>query len=255
MKIAISTWSAHRSFEKKEMILSKFPEFCVKEFGIYFIEVVDSHLASKERKYLKEIKEILKETDTKIACLAIGNDFTIIEEKVRKKQIENVKKWFKIANYLNIPTLRVNAGWKDDKDKNAIKRVVSSFKELIPYAKKYSVRMALENHGGITSNLDNIVTIVRRVSSTYFGTCPDFGNFPDKIRYSALKKVSPYALHVHAKSHEFSEEGEEKKIDYKKVIKILKNNNYQGYLSIEFEGEGDEIEGIKYTKNLIEKYL
>lgn len=255
MKIALSTWSMHRSFENKEMTLLKFPEFSVKEFGIYFIEVVDSHLEREDRKYLKEIKEILKETDVKIVCLAISNDFTHIEEKERKKEIEKVKKYLKIANYLNIPTLRVNAGWKETSDKGVIKRVVMCFKEVLPFSKKYNVKMALENHGGITSDPENILTILKMIPSPYLGTCPDFGNFPEKIRYSALKKIIPYAFHIHAKSYEFDKNGEEKNIDYKKILKILKENNYQNYLSIEFEGKSEEIDGIRLTKSLIEKYI
>jgi sugar phosphate isomerase/epimerase len=166
-----------------------------------------------------------------------------------------VKKSFRIANYLNIPTVRVNAGWKDTKDRDVLKRVISSFKEVLPYAKKYNVKMALENHGGLTSSPDNILEIIKKVPSPYFGTCPDFGNFSKDIRYQALQKILPYALHIHAKSYEFNTDGEEKNIDYKKILKILKNNNYQNYLSIEFEGEGDEKEGIKLTKSLIEKYI
>lgn len=255
MKIANSTWSLHRMFSKKKMTVLEFPEFCKREFGIYALEIVDGHLKSQKKDYLNQVKRAISAANSVLTCIPIGNDFTLRDEEERKKQIENVREWIEVADYLNCPVIRVNGGGKDDKDKDALERVISSIKSLIPQAERAGIRVTMENHGGMSSNPEVLVKVVKEVNSKYYGTLPDFGNFPDDIRYQALEKIAPYAFHVHAKSYEFDERGEETKLDYKRILDIFKKIGYQGYLSIEFEGKGDEVEGVRKTLELIKRYL
>lgn len=109
------------------------------------------------------------------------------------------------------------------------------------------------HHGGPSADPDNIVRIVKAVGSDNFSTCPDFGNFASHIRYEGLAKISSYALLAHAKTYKFDERGEETSIDIKKCVDILKKAGFQGYLSIEYEGEDDEYEGVKKTIALLKK--
>ena len=93
------------------------------------------------------------------------------------------------------------------------------------------------------------------------GTLPDFGNFKiseeeEYDRYKGVKELMPYAKGVSAKSHDFDAGGYEIHTDYDKMMKIVKNSGYRGYIGIEYEG-GDfsEDEGIMLTKRLLERYL
>ena len=64
----------------------------------------------------------------------------------------------------------------------------------------------------------------------------------------------PFAKAVSAKSHEFDENGNEKKTDFMKMLQIVMDAGYHGYIGIEYEGGGlDEYEGVKATKRLLEK--
>jgi len=88
----------------------------------------------------------------------------------------------------------------------------------------------------------------------YFRTCPDIGNIRADIRYPSFKSLLPLAVHVHVKTYNFKKGGRETTIDYNKVMKMLKDNDYRGYITIESEGESDEFTGVKKSLDLIKSY-
>jgi hypothetical protein len=86
------------------------------------------------------------------------------------------------------------------------------------------------------------------------GTLPDFGNFHGYDRYQGVTETMPFAKGVSAKSHDFDAEGNETKTDYRKMMKIVLDAKYHGWVGIEYEGgKLPESEGIKLTKKLLEK--
>ncbi len=65
----------------------------------------------------------------------------------------------------------------------------------------------------------------------------------------------PYAKGVSAKSHDFDANGNDTKVDFGKMMEIVKNAGYKGYVGIEYEGSNiSEDEGIKLTKTLLERF-
>jgi sugar phosphate isomerase/epimerase len=93
------------------------------------------------------------------------------------------------------------------------------------------------------------------VDSPYFGTLPDFGNFPKEVdKYDAVRRMMPYAKAVSAKCYDFNEKGEETTIDFAKMMKIVTDAGYNGYVGIEYEGRRmSEADGIKAAKKLLER--
>ncbi|MCX7919946.1 MAG: sugar phosphate isomerase/epimerase [bacterium] len=252
MFICNSSWSFHRMIPQR-MKLLEFPAKCAS-LGIEAVELLEYHFESKEEKYLDSLKSACQKAGVKIACLAIGNDFTIVDDKERAKEIKNVIESLNIANYLGAPVMRVFCGTRSVTDA-AVHRVIESYKEVVPIAKKLNIKLGMENHWGASVNPDNVVRIIEGVDSPYFGSCPDFGNWQPDDRYTAMAAVAPYAVHVHAKSHAFLPNGEEKDLDYRRLLDILRDAGYDGALSIEFEGKGNEITGVKKTVALLKKYL
>jgi hypothetical protein len=63
----------------------------------------------------------------------------------------------------------------------------------------------------------------------------------------------PFAKGVSAKSGKFDANGLEERIDYYKIMKIVKDAGYRGYVGIEYSGEIPEDEGIIATKKLLER--
>ena len=97
---------------------------------------------------------------------------------------------------------------------------------------------------------------MQKVNHPRFGTLPDFGNIPDTTdRYDAVRKMMPHAKAVSAKCYDFDATGDETKIDFAQMMKIVDDANYQGYVGIEYEGERlPEREGILACKSLLERY-
>lgn len=134
-------------------------------------------------------------------------------------------------------------------------RILKAIDSILPLAEKCAVSLAIENHWGISTCSDNILKIINHYNSDHLCTCPDFGNFSvHQNRYDEIDKLLPFARAVHAKSKRFLPDGEEANIDYNKCIALIKSNQFTGPITVEYEGEGDQIKGSIQTRNLIRKY-
>jgi len=253
MQIAVSSWSLHREFSKG-MDLLKFMEVCRQRFGINAVELCQMHFSSLDSSFLSKIKKKIVKYNLEVVNIPvdIGN-ISQVDEKKRRKDIEVLKRWIDIGKDLGSPSIRVNTG--ESKDRFALDRIILSYRELVDYAEKTGMKVLIENHGGVSNQPEAILRIIEKVSSPNLGICPDFGNFPPEERYDSLQKLAPYAFLVHAKTYEFDSQGEEKTIDMSCCLDILRKVGYNGYLSIEFEGRGDQFQGVMKTKALLERYL
>lgn len=134
-------------------------------------------------------------------------------------------------------------------------RAVLALRELVPHAGRCEIPLVIENHWGISSRPENIIRVIDELNTPWLGTCPDFGNFPrDVDLYEALKLLAPKALHAQAKSSSFRNDGEEKHINYRRCLQILRDSGYDRTLSVEYEGTGNDLEGCLRTRELIMKY-
>ena len=135
--------------------------------------------------------------------------------------------------------------------------------------KTMDINVIVENHGGLSSDASLLAQVMKKTNLDNCGTLPDFGNFcisndwgadlRCKVEYDKYKGVAelmPYAKSVSAKSYNFDENGNETKIDYVRMMKIVKDHDYQGFIGVEYEGNVlNEKDGILATKNLIERLL
>lgn len=98
--------------------------------------------------------------------------------------------------------------------------------------------------------------LFEQVANPNFRICPDFGNFEDDIRFEALEmifKLNPVL--VYAKTYDFDESGNMTRFDFGKCVDIAKKSGYTGHYSVEFEGRGDQVDGVKKTIALLKRYL
>jgi sugar phosphate isomerase/epimerase len=139
--------------------------------------------------------------------------------------------------------------------------------KLSQYAATKNINVLVENHGYLSSNADLLKMVMMKVEMANCGTLPDFGNFclekeggerwgakciKEYDRYVGVKKLMPWAKAVSAKSHDFDENGNETKTDYVKMLQIVKNAGYKGYIGVEYEGNIlSEEDGIKATRDLL----
>jgi sugar phosphate isomerase/epimerase len=254
--LACETYSYRDLIKAGKLDMLTIPAF-YKEQGIKGISYNDMYFKSLDDAYLDQVVAAVKKADRIVTCYVIEGSVASADEAERKGQIEADKQKLRAAHKLGAPVARVNvgtAGTQEQDDTVGIERVVAAFKELLPLARELNIRVAIENHGGISRKADNIVKIIKATDPEWVGSLVDLGNFPAPTRYEEITKVAPYAFVTHVKVNEFDEQGEAKSYDFPKALEIVKKQNYKGPISIEYEGKGDPVEGVQKTRALILKY-
>lgn len=257
-QISLAQWSLHRTIRAGKLNNLDFPEFTVKNFGIHAVEYVNQFFKDKvqDQTYLKDLKHRAADNGVKNVLIMVDGEGHLgdMDESKRVKAVENHYKWIDAAQFLGCHAIRVNAGGKGSKTELK-DQVVKSLSTLADYGKDQKISVVVENHGGFSSLGDWLADVLKTVNKKNCGSLPDFGNFYEYDRYQGVKELMPYAKGVSAKSNVFDTAGNEAKIDYEKMLKIVKKAGYRGYIGIEYEGkELSEIEGIVATKKLLERY-
>ena len=145
------------------------------------------------------------------------------------------------ASRLGAKTIRIFAGSVDkgDTEEKARARCVETIQEACDHAAKYGIILALENHGGIVSTAEEILEIVRAVKSPWLGINLDTGNFRTDDPYADLEKIAPYAVNVQMKGEVHPRSKGEEPADLPRLVKILRDADYQGYVALEYESKED----------------
>jgi sugar phosphate isomerase/epimerase len=171
----------------------------------------------------------------------------------RKGAVENHFKWVEAAKTLGCAMIRVNAASAGSPEEQQ-KLAADGLRQLTDFADKLSISVVVENHGGLSSNGQWLAGVMKTVNHPRCGTLPDFGNFTEYDRYQGVADLMPFAKAVSAKSYDFGAKGDETKIDYRRMMKIVLDAKYRGWVGIEYEGNTlPEPEGIAATKKLLEQ--
>tara|TARA_B110000003_G_scaffold83922_1_gene85893 strand:+ start:31937 stop:32920 length:984 start_codon:yes stop_codon:yes gene_type:complete len=274
-KLSLAQWSLHRyveddkkspfhfALQAKEMgfegleYVSQLYEYEIEKLG--FEVVIDSLKKISERESMKNVLIMVDDE----------GDLADPDENQRNQAVENHKKWVDAAEKLGCHSIRVNTFGTNDPEiwKST---VVDGLKKLSAYAATKKINILCENHGWISSNPEKLMEAIKDVNMENCGTLPDFGNwcvkrkdvnekwgdcaevYPDK--YKGTKMMMSAAKAVSAKSYDFDDQGNETSIDYTKIMQIVKDSGYTGYIGVEYEGERlNEVQGIKATKDLLLK--
>jgi len=259
-KISLAEWSFHRALGAKEMTNLDFPVKAARDFGIYGVEYVSTFFKDTSTEYLNELLKITKDNNVTNVLIMIDAQGSLgdSDKAARDKAVENHKPWIEAAKFLGCHSIRVNAAGKGTETEVA-DSVVESLTKLCTFGEPLKMNIIVENHGGYSSNGKWLSGVIKRVNMKNAGTLPDFGNFrisptEEYDRYQGMKELMPFAKGVSAKSHEFDAEGNETRSDFYKMMKIVKDAGYKGWVDVEYEwSKLSEPEGILATKKLLEK--
>ena len=275
-KISLAEWSLHRMLYSGEL---DHLEFCViarEQFDLDAVEYVNSFFFDKaeDLDYLKEMKNRANDQGVSSLLIMCDNEGDLGDpnQKAREKAVENHFKWMEAAKFLGCHSIRVNArssdyapgSWPDNAQRlssyeNQLLLAADGLSKLVEFCDKMNLNTIVENHGGLSSNGDWLASLIKKVDHPRFGTLPDFGNFMIENnelydRYKGVTELMPYAKAVSAKSHEFDAKGNEVRTDYRKMMKIVLDAGYTGYVGIEYEGnKHSEYDGIHLTSKLLRK--
>jgi sugar phosphate isomerase/epimerase len=261
-KISLAEWSFHRTINDGKLDNLDFPALAKNEFGIEAVEYVNQFFKdkAKDAKYLAELNKRAKEHGVINVLIMIDGEGSLgdPDDAKRTEAVENHYKWVEAAKTLGCHSIRVNAHSEGSYDEQ-MKLAADGLGRLNEFGAKHGIGVIVENHGGLSSNGAWLAGVMKMVGHENCGTLPDFGNFrvsedEEYDRYKGVKELMPFAKGVSAKSHEFDAQGNEVHTDYDKMIKIVLDAGYHGYIGIEWEGERPgEIEGTRLTQRLLER--
>ena len=273
-KISLAQWSLHKLLHGGKMDNLDFAATTKKEFGIEGIEYVNQFFRDKanDKKYLAEMNRRAGDNGVTQLLIMIDGEGQLGDANLTKrlKAVENHYKWVEAAKELGCHSIRVNAGSSGSYE-DQIHRAADGLRALSEFGDKHGINVIVENHGGLSSNGQWLSAVIKKVDHKRCGTLPDFGNFGINRgkgewydRYKGTEELMPFAKAVSAKTYDFDESRPYvtidtrwgKETDYKKMMKIVADSGYEGWIGIEYEGgKLGEFEGIKASKALLERSL
>lgn len=263
-KISLAEWSLHDALFGGKLDNLDFAKTAKEEFAINAVEYVNQFFKDKgsDRAYLAELKKRASDLGVATQLIMIDGEGKLgdTDAAKRTKAVENHFKWVEAAKFLGGHSIRVNAASDGEYDEQ-IKLAADGLRRLSEFAAKHQMNVIVENHGGLSSNGKWLSSVIKSVGLPNCGTLPDFGNFDlgdgkTYDRYQGVTELMPFAKAVSAKSHDFDDQGNEVHTDYFKMMKIVLDAGYHGFVGIEYEGKKlDEYSGIRATKKLLERVL
>ena len=278
-KMSLAQWSFNKSFRSGSVSPYEFARLA-SELGFEGLEyvnqlypdVMDSEDKSAAIAAFVEKNNVLAaqyKLQNVLIMIDSEGDLASSDENTRSEAIANHKLWIDAANQMGCSAVRLNLFGESDPEKWVANSILS-LTDLADYAADKNINVIVENHGRLSSNVPVLMKVINGTGKSNCGTLPDFGNFciaeegygslfdgSCKEFYDPYKGVSEMivkAFGVSAKSYDFDEEGNETTLDYNRLIKIVKDAGYKGFVGVEYEGSRlSEEEGIIATKTLLEK--
>lgn len=273
IKLSLAEWSFHKALTDKKM---DHLDFATKAGSLGFkgVEYVNQFFKdfARDTAYLDKMTQKANEAGVKQLLIMVDNEGYLGDADVAKRNIAVAShhKWVDAAAYLGCHSIRVNAHGEGTAEEVSL-AAIDGLSKLSDYAATKNINVIVENHGGYSSDGQWLASVMSAINKPNCGTLPDFGNFclkreggemwgtpciEEYDKYKGVAELMPFAKAVSAKSYDFGELGFETTIDYKKMMAIVVDAGYGGFVGVEYEGESlGEEEGVIATKKLIEQCL
>jgi len=280
-EISLAQWSIHNLIWDGTIDPMDFASVA-KDLGYTGLEYVSNLYVGDEVNYpmkAQGLDSILKELKRRSDSLGMTNvlimvddegDLSLDDETQTTQALENHKKWVDAGAFLGCHAIRVNLFGTSDPEA-WVTNSVRSLKALSSYAEEKNISILVENHGGLSSDAKLLSKVMESVGMDNCGTLVDFGNFclrrenderwgapcvEEYDRYQGIEELMAYAHGVSAKSYAFDAEGNETTMDFPKILNIVRDAGFSGFIGVEFEGpDADPFPGMEATKALIETVL
>lgn len=235
---------------ERTLTMEKFLDHCA-EWGVEGAELTSYYFRKDvTNEQLAAVRRHAHLRGITVTGTSVGNTFTHPPGPDRDKEVAYVKQWIDRAAILGAPHIRVFAGSvpKGGNLADAKKACIEQLEECAEYAGKHSIFLGIENHHGIVAEANDLVDIVKAVKSPWVGINFDSGNFHTDDPYGDLAKIAPYAVNVQLKT-EIQPRGvkEKQASDLPRLVKILRDANYQGWVTLEYEAKEDPWKAVPET--------
>lgn len=283
MQIGVSSYSYGWSFPDVFQVIKWAQEmdFDVIEFSKFNLPEGETPLS-----FAPKVREACDEVGIKVVNYTIKADFISGCGGDLKAEIERVKDEVRVAQILGAPGMRHDAAWGWPPEKlgargfdDALPRLIEGCRALTKFGAELGIKTMVENHGYFCQDSERVEKLVNGVDHPNFGVLLDMGNFlvVDEDPVKAVGRLIPYTFHVHAKDfHVKSGNGPNPgqgwfmsrggnyvrgaiighgEVPIVQVLRIMKKADYQGVLSIEFEGMEDPLKALPIGLENLRRYV
>jgi sugar phosphate isomerase/epimerase len=258
-KISLAEWSLHRSIEAGTVTNLDFPRIAKKSYGLDAIEYVSIFFNGKgeDQKYLASLKDSCTKYGVKSLLIMVDGEGDLADSSLatRSKAVENHYKWVKAAKFLGCHSIRVNVRGRGIMAQMQY-GAIDALGRLSDYASKYGINVIVEDHGGNSSIGPWLAEIIKTANRPNLGTLPDFNNFYEYDPYKGVADLMTFARGVSGQTRDFDEKGNETRIDFEKMMKIVYDSGFTGYIDVEYSGTSKSVdEGIKANLALLRRVI
>jgi sugar phosphate isomerase/epimerase len=261
IRLAVSTYSYWHFTPEKYPIEKVIDQAAA--LGFEGVEILHRQMADETPTYVHGLKKAAFRNGLSLPMLSIHQDFVHPDAAERQKHVDHTKHCVELAAQLGIPCVRLNSGrWKTIQSFDDLMKVkgdepplpghtqdeafdwcIQSIEACLPAAEKAGVMLALENHWGLTTRPENLLRIYKAIRSPWLGINLDTGNFPGDP-YAGLEQLAEHAVIVQAKTYYGGGKWYTLDLDYPKIAGILRKAGFQGWVSLEMEGEEDAVTAV-----------
>jgi sugar phosphate isomerase/epimerase len=214
------------------------------DLGADGVDLTTYWLRDTSDQIIYPLKKLAYQSSVAIYTIGIGASLARPTPELRVAEVSTVRKWLDVAERLGALHMRIFGGDvpKGAGQGQAVAWAVETLKRCTDEAAKKGITLGVEDDGGITTNADRTVEIVKKAGSEWAGINLDVGNFPDDA-YTQIEMCAPYATNVHLKSR-VHDDHRDQPADWPRILKILGNAGYRGYLALEYELEDDPLTAV-----------
>lgn len=268
VRLGISTYS-YWHFEDEPTPIGYVIEEAAR-LGVSGVDILHRQMESEDPDYLRSLKRDALLHGIDLNCLSTHSDFVTPDPAERQESIDDTQRYIRLARDLGIPCIRISAGRWNTTDsfaelmerggeeppiegyteEDAFDWCIEALEECVPVAEEHGVMLALENHWGLTRTAEGLLRIYEAIDSPWLGVLMDTGNFLERT-YEQIEMIAPYTVYVQAKTYQGGGRFYTLDIDYERVAQILREADYRGFVSIEFEGEASSEEAVADSIELL----
>ncbi|MEH7234954.1 sugar phosphate isomerase/epimerase family protein [Bacillus sp. JJ1562] len=260
MKTSLSMYSLHKYTVNEDLDVFGFIDYA-SSIGLDGVELLDMYWKDMEQE-IPKVQLLLSERNLMVSAYDLSNNFVKTSQEERNIEIQKVNKGIDVAKKLNTNVIRIFSG--DLAENVSFEQgkswIIECLKQVASYAEEKGIILAIENHGYFAGRSEQVIELIEAVGSTHVRSTLDTGNFllVDEDPKHAVSALKQYVSHVHFKDfinmgkeyegHAFRSLSGDKflgtvagegRVDLQHVIEELESVNYNGWLSVEYEGTDD----------------
>lgn len=216
-----------------DLTLLSVPEYYRDRFNVSLLEYWSYHFESLERGYLEKVRDKIRAAGSTLVNIQVDTDYNLAstDEPKRRASIAEAKRWIDAAAIVGTTAIRINPG------RGPVETSVASLREVIAYAKSKNLPLLTEDHFGIEMDPDVHLRLRAEAGPDNIYTLPDFGNYSEDVRWTALEKILPYAWMISAKGCDFVEKPDgtlaHTTFDYDRCVQMAERIGFKGVYSVE----------------------